>query len=77
MEVAVHLDFDLNGVRIANSPYSLCGRKATLNRRRAQELRESRCGHPGLPVHNNPYGLCGRKATLNKHRIQEVAVLWT
>ena len=32
---------------------------------RIQELRESRGGHPGLPVHNSPCGLCGRKATLN------------
>ena len=31
---------------------------------RAQELCESRCGRPGLPVPNKPYGLCGRKATL-------------
>ena len=30
---------------------------------RAQELRESRGGRPGLPVPNKPYGLCGRKAT--------------
>ena len=32
---------------------------------RAQELRESRGGRPGLPVPNSPYGLRGRKATLN------------
>ena len=32
---------------------------------RAQELYESRGGHPGLPVPNSPYCLCGRKATLN------------
>ena len=34
---------------------------------RAQELRESRGGRPGLPVpnYNSPYGLCERKATLN------------
>ena len=32
---------------------------------RAQELCESRGGHPGLPVPDSPYGLCGRKATLN------------
>ena len=31
---------------------------------RAQELCESRGGHPGLPVPNSPYGLCGREATL-------------
>ena len=36
---------------------------------RAQELCESRAGHPGVPVPNSPYGLCGRKATLNwNHR---------
>ena len=32
---------------------------------RAQELCESRGGHPGLPIPNNPYGLCGRKATMH------------
>ena len=32
---------------------------------RIQELRESRGGHPGLPVPNSPCGLCGHKATLN------------
>ena len=32
---------------------------------RAQELRESRGGRPGLLVPNSPYGLCGRKAALN------------
>ena len=29
---------------------------------RAQELCESRGGHPGLSVPNSPYGPCGRKA---------------
>ena len=29
---------------------------------RAQELCESRGGHPGFPVPNSPYGLCRRKA---------------
>ena len=51
-----------------DSPYGLCGRKATLNCSidlRAQEVCESGGGRPGLPVPNNPYGLCGRKATLN------------
>ena len=43
-----------------------------MNRRRTQELCESRGGHPGLPVHNNPYGLCGRKATLNYLRVSNV-----
>ena len=32
---------------------------------RAQELCESRDGHPGFPVPNSPFGLCGRKATVN------------
>ena len=31
----------------------------------AQELHESRGGHPGLPIPNSPYGLCECKATLN------------
>ena len=52
------------GLPVPNSPYGLCGRKATL-KDRGQELCESRGGCPGLPVPNNPYGLCGRKATLN------------
>ena len=40
---------------------------------RAQELCESRGGHPGLPVPNSPYGLCGRKATLEHSvRAQEL-----
>ena len=46
---------------VLNSPFDLCGRRATL-KNRAQELCGSRGGRPGLPV---PYGLCGRKATLN------------
>ena len=51
---------------IDHTTYGLCGRKATfIDVLRAQELRESRGGHPGLPVPNSPYGLCGRKATLN------------
>ena len=45
---------------VHNSPYGLCGRKATFQE--VQELCVSRGGRPGLPV---PYGLCGRKATLN------------
>ena len=64
---------------IPNSPYSFCGRKATLNLNNtgAQELCESRSGRPGLPyIPNNPYGLCGRKATLNLNstavRVQEL-----
>ena len=34
----------------------------------ALDLRESRGGHPGLPVLNSPYDLCGRKATLSLNR---------
>ena len=34
------------GLPVPNSPYGLCGRKATLEYR---ELCESRGGHPGLP----------------------------
>ena len=52
------------GLPVPNSPYGLCGRKATLNYTvRAQELCGSRGGRPGLPVPSSPsYGLCGRKA---------------
>ena len=54
------------GLPVPNSPYGLCGRKATLKLSlRAQELCESRGGRPWPPVPNSPYGLCGRKATLN------------
>ena len=55
------------GLPVPNSPYGLCGRKATLNlvNLRAQELCESRGGRPGLPVPNIPYGLYGLRATLN------------
>ena len=35
------------GLPVPNSPYGICGRKATLNR--AQELCESPGGRPGLP----------------------------
>ena len=51
------------GLPVPNSPYGLCGRKATPNLTpesllkpsngfRAQELCESRDGHPGLPILN-------------------------
>ena len=58
----------------------LCGQKATLSPNseqghRAQELCESRGGHPGLPVPNNPYGLCGRKATLKSNFFFSVSEL--
>ena len=51
----------LPGLLVPNSPYGLCGRKATLNSNsptlRAQELCESRGDRPGLPVPNSSYGL--------------------
>ena len=49
------------GLPVPDSPYGLCGRKATLN-----ELQSLRGGRPGLPVPDSPYGLCGRKATLDE-----------
>ena len=66
------------GLPVPNSPYGLCGRKATLNLKflhfRAQELCESRGGRPGLPVPNGPYGLCGRDATMNLQRLNTKTV---
>ena len=55
---------------VPNSPYGLCGRKATLNEQLVDSqssgaVCESRGGRPELPVPNCPYGLCGGKATLN------------
>ena len=38
---------------------------------RAEELCESRGGHPGLPVPNKPDGFCGRKATLKQTNKQK------
>ena len=56
------------GLPIPDSPYGLCGRTATLNKRTLSELR-SRVKYEvvvlGSPVPDSPYGLCGRKATLN------------
>ena len=50
-----------------NSPYSLCGRKATLNSnwelRSCVKVEMAVLGSLSLTVRN--YGLCGRKATLN------------
>ena len=43
------------GFPVPNSPYSLCGRKATL-KNRAQELCESRGGRPGFPFPYCPHG---------------------
>ena len=53
---------------VPNSPFGLCGRKATFVE--AQELCESRGGCPVLPVPNSPFGLCGRKATFEE--VQEL-----
>ena len=55
------------GLHVPRSPYGLCGRKATLNLSRAQEVCESRGGLPGLHVPHCPYGLCGRRVTLNSN----------
>ena len=55
------------GLPVLNSPYGLCGHKATLNCNMT-ELRSCvkvEVGRPGFPVLNSPYGLCGHKATLN------------
>ena len=41
------------GLPVPNSPYGLCGRKATL-KNRAQDLCDSRGGRPGLLVPNSP-----------------------
>ena len=41
------------GLPVPNSPYGLCGRKATL-KNRAQELCKSRGGRPRRPVPNKP-----------------------
>ena len=52
-----------------NSPYGLCGRKATFEEedhsRSSGAVCESRGGLP-----NSPYGLYGRKATLNLLSVQ-------
>ena len=48
---------------VPNSPYSPCGRKATLN---SVRVRAQVCGgRGGRNGPYGPYGLCGRKATLN------------
>ena len=52
------------GLPVSNSPYGLCGRKATL-KNRAHWLCESRGGRPWLPVPKGLNCLCGRNATLN------------
>ena len=51
------------GLPVPNSPYGLCGRKATLEEEedgKTQELCESLGGFPGLPDTNSPIGRCGR-----------------
>ena len=64
------------GPSFPNSPYGLCGRKATSNLNmvsdRAQDLCENRGGFVGLSVPNGPYGLCGRKATSNLNMVSEL-----
>ena len=52
-----------SGLPVPNSPYGLCGHKATSE---VQELCESRDGRPGLHVPTSPSGLCGRKATFEE-----------
>ena len=67
--VAVWNSKRLPGLSVPNSPYGLCGRKATLNLNlsfTAQELCERRGGRPWLPVPNSPYGLCGRRTTFEE-----------
>ena len=53
---------------IPNSPYGLCGRKATLTWAPVPNSPYGLCGRKATltwaPVPNSPYGLCGRKATL-------------
>ena len=53
-----------------NSPYGLCGRKATFQEGWESEIRSCVCvcvkvevAVLGSPSLNSPYGLCGRKAT--------------
>ena len=60
----VKVEVDVLGFSVPNSPYGLCGHKATQNsaNTRVQELCESRGGRPGLII---LHGLCGLKATMN------------
>ena len=54
-----------------NSPYGLCGRKATLEEEKTAKRRELRScvkvevAVLGSPVPNKPYGLCGRTKSTN------------
>ena len=56
------------GLPVPNSPYGLCGRKATVNTQFGQSsgaVRKSRWPSWSPPVPSSPYGLNGRKATLD------------
>ena len=56
--VKVQVDVLGSRLNVPNSPYGLCGRKATLEHSvRTQKLCQSRGGRPGLPVPNSPYWL--------------------
>ena len=48
-----------SGLLVPNSSYGLCGRKATLKKKK-KKPDQSSGGRPGLPVPYSPYGLCGR-----------------
>ena len=62
---------------VPNSPYGLCGHKATLNLLRT-ELCESWSRCPRLPDPNSPYGLCGCKATLHLNLLRiELCENWS
>ena len=68
----VKVEVAVLGPPVPNSPYGLCGRKATLNldcsTHRAQELCESRGDRLGHLVPNKPYGFCGREGLLTELR---------
>ena len=56
------------GLPVPNSPYGLCGRKATFELESATELRSCvkvEVAVLGSPSPDNQYALCGRKATLD------------
>ena len=54
-------------VAVSNSPFGVCGRKATFNHG-VSELRS--CVKVEVAVPNSPFGVCGRKATFN-HGVSE------
>ena len=68
----VKVEVDVLGSPVSNSPYGLCGRKATLSdwtrKNQSSGAVWNRGGRPGLPVSNSPYGLCGRKTSMNEER---------